>query len=337
MTGNKDMVSVIIPVYNVEKYLNRCVESVLSQTYGNCEIILVDDGSPDHCPQMCDDFAKEDSRVKVVHKPNGGLSSARLAGFREACGEYVLFVDSDDYIESNMVESLVDAAQKNNADMAVCGYYTQFDDHVAENLLPYSKDLLQTPEELTGEYILPLIGYAKAGVNLPGFLCIRLLRRALIREDFFVSENRFFAEDIVFDLLYSDHIHKIAIVNSALYYYCINGQSLSNKYRKNKWQMLKNLYEFKREFLQARGISDDCGRLNNFMCGSLFAAVDNAVLSGSYASFLQEVKSITKDAKQVINSADKSGLSSTTALTMLLLKTRLYPVLYILRKSRLKR
>ena len=90
-------VSILVPIYNVEKYLPRCIESVLSQDFRDYELILVDDGSPDQCPQICDEYAKKDSRIKVVHKQNGGLVSARLAGFMEARGEYLVFLDSDDY------------------------------------------------------------------------------------------------------------------------------------------------------------------------------------------------------------------------------------------------
>lgn len=93
------LISVIVPIYNVEKYLARCVDSIVNQTYKNLEIILVDDGSPDRCPQMCDDYAEKDSRIKVVHKKNGGLSDARNAGMAVATGEYISFIDSDDWID----------------------------------------------------------------------------------------------------------------------------------------------------------------------------------------------------------------------------------------------
>ena len=92
------VISVIVPIYNVEDYLDRCVDSIINQTYSNLEIILVDDGSPDNCPKMCDDYAKKDSRIKVVHKENGGLSDARNAGMKVATGEYISFIDSDDWI-----------------------------------------------------------------------------------------------------------------------------------------------------------------------------------------------------------------------------------------------
>ena len=100
-------ISIIVPVYKVEQYLERCVRSLINQTYKNVEIILVDDGSPDQCPQMCDNYASDDLRIKVIHKKNGGLSDARNAGLRIATGEYVMYVDSDDYIEKNACEKLI--------------------------------------------------------------------------------------------------------------------------------------------------------------------------------------------------------------------------------------
>ena len=100
-------VSIIVPIYMVEKYLVRCIESIISQTYSNLEIILVDDGSLDDCPQICDEYAKKDNRIKAIHKKNGGLSSARNAGMEVVTGNYILFVDSDDYIKEDMYEILL--------------------------------------------------------------------------------------------------------------------------------------------------------------------------------------------------------------------------------------
>ncbi len=114
------LISVIIPIYKVEKYLPKCVESVLAQTYKNIEIILVDDGSPDNCPQICDDYAKKYSNVKVIHKQNGGLSSARNSGIEAAKGEFLVFIDSDDYVANDMLEKLYFALVNNDADLSMC-------------------------------------------------------------------------------------------------------------------------------------------------------------------------------------------------------------------------
>ncbi len=115
----KPIISIIVPVYNVEKYLDRCVNSLVNQTYQNIEIILVDDGSPDRCPEMCDKYAKQDPRIKVIHKLNGGLSDARNVGLKQASGEYVLFVDSDDYIDLNTCEQFVEIIGDNKPDIIV--------------------------------------------------------------------------------------------------------------------------------------------------------------------------------------------------------------------------
>lgn len=119
-----DLISVIVPVYKVEAYLEECVQSILAQTYCKLEIILVDDGSPDRCPQMCDEWAKRDGRIKVLHKENGGLSEARNAGIDICKGAYIAFVDSDDYIKPDMLEKLYAALVKEDADIAACGILT---------------------------------------------------------------------------------------------------------------------------------------------------------------------------------------------------------------------
>jgi len=117
----KDLISVIIPIYKVEKFLNKCLQSVVNQTYTNLEIILVDDGSPDKCPIICDEWAKKDNRIQVIHKENGGLSSARNAGIDIANGEYLAFIDSDDTIECDYVEELYNTLIEKNADLSICG------------------------------------------------------------------------------------------------------------------------------------------------------------------------------------------------------------------------
>ena len=105
-------ISVIVPVYRVEKYLDRCVESIVNQTFGDFELILVDDGSPDNCPAMCDAWAQKDDRIRVIHKKNGGLSSARNAGMAKMTGKYVCFIDSDDWVETNTFEVLLELLKK---------------------------------------------------------------------------------------------------------------------------------------------------------------------------------------------------------------------------------
>lgn len=133
-------ISVIIPIYNVEKYIHECIDSVRNQTYTNLEIILVDDGSTDSCATICDEYAKKDSRIRVIHKENGGLSDARNAGLEIATGKYIGYVDSDDYIALDMYEHLYNACEENEAEIAVCRFHTFTDKiQLCENVVNRNK------------------------------------------------------------------------------------------------------------------------------------------------------------------------------------------------------
>lgn len=128
------MISIIVPIYNVEKYLPKCIESIINQTYTDLEILLIDDGSTDNSGLICDKYASIDNRIKVIHKKNGGVSSARNIGLNEANGNYIAFVDSDDYIEKNMYEKMISIINKYNVDIVSCNY-----NHVNEKIEPFFK------------------------------------------------------------------------------------------------------------------------------------------------------------------------------------------------------
>lgn len=144
-------VSIIVPIYNVEKYLSKCIESILYQTYKNIEIILVNDGSLDNSAQICDEYAKKDDRIIVIHKANGGVSSARNAGIDIATGKYIGFVDPDDYIENNMYELMVNKIEKYKADIAICGY-----DYINENYTIERYYHIQQDEILTQKQFMSM-------------------------------------------------------------------------------------------------------------------------------------------------------------------------------------
>lgn len=138
--NSDSLISVIVPVYKTEKYLDRCVESILNQTYANLEIILVDDESPDNCPAMCDEWAKKDERIKVLHIKNNGVANARNKGLETATGEYIGFVDSDDFIEPEMYASLLDGILKKSCDIAVCDFQLDLQDKGNANARVISSD-----------------------------------------------------------------------------------------------------------------------------------------------------------------------------------------------------
>lgn len=181
------MVSIIVPVYKTEKYLRKCVEAILAQTYKDLEIILVDDGSPDTCPLICDELAKTDNRIKVIHKENGGLSSARNEGLKEATGKYITFVDSDDTINPQMIECLFKALLTNNADISMCGCRTITSEGKLLAMDTFEDCHIYKNEELINNVVLPL---KTACWN-------KLFKRSVIKGHLF-PERRIHGEDLVF-------------------------------------------------------------------------------------------------------------------------------------------
>lgn len=137
MKEKNDIISVIVPIYKVEKFLNDCIQSIVNQTYQNLQIILVDDGSPDHCGDMCEEWAKQDKRIEVIHKENGGLSDARNAGLLRATGAFIAFVDSDDWIEPKMYENMMAALIAEEADIVACGIMDSYFEKKVEHSMPY--------------------------------------------------------------------------------------------------------------------------------------------------------------------------------------------------------
>ena len=143
----EELISIIVPVYKVEKYINRCIDSIINQTYKNLEIILVDDGSPDNCGKICDKYAGSDSRIIVIHKENGGLSDARNVAIDIATGKYIAFIDSDDYVDKQYIEYLYNILKKNNAELSICNFKEVYDKKIIEEVEEdfYEKNF--TPEE----------------------------------------------------------------------------------------------------------------------------------------------------------------------------------------------
>ena len=178
-------VSVVVPVYKVEKFIDQCVRSIQNQTYNNLEIILVDDGSPDTCPAICDTYAAQDDRIKVIHQENAGLSKAREKGLRQATGEYVAFVDSDDWIEENAIEELLSAAEQYNADIVICDWKVFEKEH--------PNGLALTQESLEGASLSDI----REGFLLDrfsNFMWNKMYRRSLL--DGIVFADRMIYEDL---------------------------------------------------------------------------------------------------------------------------------------------
>lgn len=211
-------ISIITPVYKVADFIPRCLDSILHQTFIDWECILIDDGSPDASGAICDEYAKEDSRFKVIHKQNGGVSSARQTGLEAACGEYIIHVDPDDYVEPTMLEELYKKAQEEDADMVICDFFYKKDDKVT-----YRK---QEPSSLKAERVLQDIF-----ILIWGSCWNKLVRHSCCIEcgaGFPDGVN--YSEDVCFNVQLLKHDIKIAYLPKAFYYYVQHEDSITNSF-----------------------------------------------------------------------------------------------------------
>lgn len=200
-------VSVIVPVYKAENYLHRCVDSLLAQTFTDFEILLIDDGSPDRSGEICDEYAAKDSRIRVFHKENGGVSSARQCGIDNAFGEYTIHVDPDDWVESEMLEVLYQKAKQEDADMVICDYFEE-----RQGKLKYIE---QKPLSLNSRAIQEELLRCK----LHGSCCNKLIRQSCYYKKVYFPTEFNIREDLYFNILLLNNDLKIAYLSKAFYHY----------------------------------------------------------------------------------------------------------------------
>lgn len=242
MLSESKKISVIVPVYNVEPYLHRCMDSIINNTYRNLEIICVNDGSPDHCLDILNDYAERDSRVTVIDKPNGGVSSARNAGLAIATGDYVAMIDSDDWVHKSYFEVLVNYAEIYNADISVCGF------------IRTSEIVNDVPIDYKNIH-----SYEVSGLKMldddpvtHGYACIRLYKRRIIGKQLF--SNLTIQEDAAFnfDILSAHEGIKCAVCDAKLYYYYRNPNSLMTNFGSENTRQLTEYYYSK--FIESSSI-----------------------------------------------------------------------------------
>lgn len=238
-------VSIIVPCYGVEKYLDRCMQTLVNQSLLDIEIILVDDVSPDRVPQMCDEWAKKDARIKVIHKTkNEGLGLARNTGLEIATGEYVAFVDSDDFVDVKMYDTLYRKATETNADAVYCNCIFYKDEHNQRSRMDVYKETTFDGREQVDDFLLDVVG-PMPECNHDVKYMMSVWHAIYKKEIFdkhkvrFVSERQLISEDLVFDIDYLHHCNKVVFIPNAFYYYCDNGASLSRKVDKTRYERNK--------------------------------------------------------------------------------------------------
>lgn len=253
--NDEKLVSIIVPVYNVEKYLKKCVLSIINQSYKKIEIILVDDGSKDKSGLICEELAKRDSRIKIIHKSNGGPSSTRKAGLEKALGEYVLFVDSDDWIDEETIQYLLKVAIINNSDCVCFSYIREYEGKssiVSQNVS--SKDIHRR-----------LFGLINNELKYPQKMdsisscCMKLYSIRCAREgEYFDAKLYANAEDTLFNIYALNKANNCIFEDKPFYHYRkYNAQSLTNLYRENLGEKLYKVFDVLKTFIDDNKLNDD--------------------------------------------------------------------------------
>ena len=206
---HEDLVSIIVPVYNVENYLRECLDSIVAQTYRNIEVILIDDGSKDSSGAICDEYADKDNRIKVIHKENGGVSAARNTGLDIAKGDWISYVDSDDYIESTMIETLICLAKKNDVELAMCSFK---DISECDNVLHENDIRIFSKDELIYNYVV-----RNADYRITEGIWDRIYKRVLVEGLRFKNDR--INEDILYTMEVFTRAHKAVYTSEKLYNY----------------------------------------------------------------------------------------------------------------------
>ncbi|MBQ3475399.1 MAG: glycosyltransferase family 2 protein [Bacilli bacterium] len=226
----KPLVTIIIPVYNAEKYIGKCLESVCNQEYNNLEIIVVDDGSKDDSSRIINEYSKRDSRIKYINQENKGVSFARNVALKVASGEYIQFTDSDDILKVDMIKKMVNVALKNNSDIVICGYDNYIEASNEVNHIHLNKYNLSFKEVISNE-----------ATNYGGFPWNKLIKKDCIKKEYRTDIH--FYENLLLFLDNSIYIKNYSIIDEPLYVYNINNTSAvhTKKYNKKRMTMLKAL------------------------------------------------------------------------------------------------
>ena len=305
-----DLISIIIPVYKVEKYLEKCIESVLKQTYTNLQIILVDDGSPDNCGKICDEYAKKDSRIEVIHKANGGLSDARNVGISKAKGRYIGFVDSDDYIKEDMYEILLNLIKKYDADVSICNLYDVID----------GNECIRNKENGIREYSrLDILKEVLLDKNIQSYAWNKLYEKELFDEIKYPIGKKY--EDIGTTFYLFEKCNKIVVTSEPEYYYLKRADSLVNNVTEST--ILDYTEIIIQRYLYIKQNIKELRKYNNYYLAKTLITAHNDIenlenisegmqqrYKKLYELVLEIIKSNNKDIDELFSEEQKSALEN---------------------------
>lgn len=300
---SKPKVSVIVPIYNVEKYLRRCLESLVNQTLTDIEIILVDDESPDNSKDIYKEYLAKDNRIKLVQKKNGGLGFARNSGLEIATGEFIAYIDSDDYVDVNMFKKLYDTSKNNNLDTVYCGY-NNLDDELKVHSFSEVDDLtiFSSKDEVNGVLLDMIACKPSSPLERKYRMSVwhAIYSRDLIENNRirFCSERQFISEDIIYHIDYLSKANRIAFIPDSFYYYCYNEDSLTKTFREDRFEKSVILHQELLRRFKVEGYKESVykNRVDRFLIGyARYTIVRLSKAAISYSAKLKILKRICND------------------------------------------
>ena len=313
-----DLISVIVPVYNVEKYIKKCLDSIIYQTYKNIEIILVDDGSTDNSGIICDVYKERDKRIKVIHKKNNGVSAARNTGIENANGKWISFVDSDDWIDKNYFEILISKIYNNDIDCILCCY-----NRVVKNNVEKVKYVTEEKNYTSRQYLInslnPQTGF--------GFCHMKLIKKECIRELKFDEELKV-GEDALFNIKISQHIKKAIFTEKAIYNYRINQDSVVKKYDKDYVQKYISAIRKCKEFIDVEYNNDYEILQNyyNFVAYHVLLIAVNYCFNKNTTKKIDKMKQLYKykELEEGIKKSNYKNITISRKITLFAIKNKLH-------------
>ena len=283
-------ISVIIPAYNAQTYLNKCVDSILNQSFKEFELIIVDDGSTDDTAKICDEYADRDRRVKVIHQKNGGVSRARNAGLAVASGELIAFVDADDYLVANAYEIMLGVMEKFNADTALCNFSAEAPDG---SISPYGKHIdggFYNAEQSKKLIVEPLLR-DRLTAEFNGFIWCYLFDRKSIEKQG-IRFTGAYLEDELFLIEYFSTGRTLAVTDESLYRYYLNPGSVTRRYLKNYEKTFETSFKLKKELIKKYKIEIPSDWEYSTLWAGLLIAVGNEFAPGNPADSTKKVKKL---------------------------------------------
>ena len=273
-------VSIIVPIYNVEKYLNRCLDSLVNQTFKDIEIIALNNGSTDSSLDILKDYASNDNRITIIDNENLGVSKARNIGIDKASGKYIVFVDSDDWIDTNMIEVLHSNITKNNCDLVMCTYVREFDDHSKEKIFNLPDVNLYVDDEVKEQLLRKLIGPVGKELANPEYLdalgtvWAKMYKTSLLKNNNlkFVDLSEIGSgEDTLFNVYAFNEADRVILLNKPMYHYWRgNTNSITSRYIPNFIEKRRKFFSYFRNFIDANDFGDEYKvALNNRICTSV--------------------------------------------------------------------